>query len=163
MPNIQGYKNLSWLLLSIVIIIADRIVKMFMQQHLTVGLPLPITPFFNLTLLHNSGAAFSFLSAASGWQRWLFTVIAMVISILLVIWLYRLPRQQCLIAVAIALIVGGALGNLWGRISYGYVIDFLDFHINNWHWPAFNIADSAVCIGVVLLIIDMLRASFRPH
>ncbi len=159
MPKLQSHKNLSWLLLSIVIIIIDRIVKMFMQQHLTMGVPLPITPFFNLTLVHNPGAAFSFLSNASGWQRWFFTTIAIIISILLIIWLYRLPPKQCMIAIAISLIVGGAIGNIWGRISYGYVIDFLDFHLNNWHWPVFTIADSAVCVGVVLLIIDMLGSN----
>jgi len=152
-------KNLLWLLLSIFIILLDRVVKHFMVQHLALGVPLHITPFFNLTLAYNSGAAFSFLGNASGWQRWLFSFIAIVVSILLIAWLYKLPKHKALNAAAIALIVGGAIGNLWGRIVNGYVIDFLDFHIKTWHWPAFNVADSAICIGAFLLIIDMLWKS----
>jgi len=152
----QTYKNLCWLLLSIFVILLDRIVKMLMQQHLVLGAPLPITSFFNFTLAYNPGAAFSFLTDAGGWQRWLFIILAVLVSGLLIVWLYRLPRHKSLLATALALVVGGAIGNLWGRIVNGYVIDFLDFHIGTWHWPAFNIADSAICIGVLLLIIDML-------
>ena len=120
----------------------------------------PVTSFFNLVRAHNPGAAFSFLEGASGWQRWLFALIAVGVSGVLVAWLRRLPAGARLLPAALALIIGGALGNLVDRIRYGYVIDFIDFQAT-WenlphHWPTFNVADIAICIGVALMALDML-------
>lgn len=144
-------KNLYWLLLSMIVIILDQLTKYLAVNHLTLHQPVPLMPFFNLTLAHNTGAAFNFLGSAGGWQRWFFIGFAMLVSISCSIWLYRLPAKHCLNAAAISLIIGGALGNIWDRLNYGYVIDFIDFYVNDWHWPIFNVADSAICIGVGLL------------
>ena len=108
--------------------------------------------------MHNTGAAFSFLSDAGGWQRWLFAGLAVGMSVVISVWLTRLKENETLIAVALSLILGGAIGNLIDRLAYGYVIDFLDVYYETWHWPAFNIADSAITVGVVLMLID----SFKP-
>jgi signal peptidase II len=104
--------------------------------------------------VHNTGAAFSFLSDAGGWQRWLFAGLAVGMSIVISVWLTRLKPNETFIAIALSLILGGAIGNLVDRLAYGYVIDFLDIYYGNWHWPAFNIADSAITVGVVLMLID---------
>jgi signal peptidase II len=122
-----------------------------------------VIPFFNLTLLHNTGAAFSFLSEAGGWQRWFFALVALIISAVILLWLKRLPRDKVWLAVALALVLGGALGNVWDRITLGYVIDFLDIYYQGWHWPAFNIADSAISVGAAMLIIDSLRGERRDN
>ena len=116
-----------------------------------------ITSFFNLTHVHNYGAAFSFLSDSGGWQRWFFTAIALVVSVMIIWWLKGTRKDQIMLPVAFSLILGGALGNVYDRLVYGYVIDFLDVYYQGWHWPAFNIADSAICLGAILLIIDMFK------
>jgi len=118
-----------------------------------------VMPFFNLTMAHNTGAAFSFLAQAGGWQRWFFAVIAFVVSAVLFIWLKRLKSTAKLEAISISLILGGAVGNLIDRVLLGYVVDFLDFYnyFGSYHFPAFNIADSAICVGAALLIIDSFR------
>lgn len=152
-----NFKNLSWLIISFLIIFLDQLSKQLAIKYLTLYQAKPLMPFFNLTLAHNTGAAFSLLGTAGGWQRWFFAGIAIVASIGGTVWLYRLPAKDKLSAFAISLILSGALGNLWDRLVYGYVIDFIDFYINDWHWPVFNIADSAICIGVALLIITTLR------
>ena len=113
-----------------------------------------ITSFFNLVRAHNYGAAFSFLSDAGGWQRWAFSLLAAVISVVIALWIARLPVQRKLEGLALALILGGALGNLYDRLTLGYVVDFLDFHWSASHLPAFNIADSGISVGAVLLILD---------
>ncbi len=113
-----------------------------------------ILPFFNFTYVHNYGAAFSFLSDSSGWQRWFFSIIAVSISVLLVWWLKRLPASNKVLCSAYALVLAGAIGNLYDRIAYGYVIDFLHVYYENWHFPVFNIADCAICIGAALLLFD---------
>lgn len=146
--------KLLWLGLSLIIIIIDQLTKMWAVKALSYGNPIEVLPFVNFTLLHNTGAAFSFLADAGGWQRWLFMGLAIVISIGLVIWLLRLSVQQLGLIIALALILGGALGNLIDRVIYGYVIDFIDVYYHAWHWPAFNIADSAITIGVIILLID---------
>jgi signal peptidase II len=115
---------------------------------------IPITSFFKLTYVRNTGAAFSFLSDAGGWQRWLFAVLAILISIIIAVWLTRLKKQETLLAVALSLILGGAMGNLIDRLAYGYVIDFLDVYYQTWHWPAFNVADSAITLGVMLMLLE---------
>ena len=114
----------------------------------------PVTAFFNLTLVYNTGAAFSFLSDAGGWQRWFFMLLALAISTYLVYWLMQLKKSQVLLPLAIAFLIGGAIGNAIDRVIHGHVIDFLDFYIQNWHWPAFNLADSAITLGVILFIWD---------
>ncbi len=148
---------LKYLWLSLAIIIADQISKTVMVNWLDLYESVPVLPFFNLTLAHNFGAAFSFLAGAGGWQRWFFVVLAVVISAVLIIWMRRLAQTAKLEAISLALIIGGAIGNVIDRLIYGYVIDFLDVYAGSYHWPAFNIADSAICVGAVLLIIDSFR------
>lgn len=149
--------KLRWLVLSLVVIVVDAWTKSYIKSHLIYAMSYTLLPFLNLTLLYNRGAAFSFLNAANGWQQWLFSLIAIVVSVILITWLYKMPPKKKLQACGAALIIGGAIGNVISRVYYGYVIDFIDFHVGNWHWPAFNIADSAICIGVFFLIIDAFR------
>ena len=115
-----------------------------------------ITGFFNLVLAYNSGAAFSFLAGAGGWQRWFFVLIASVATVVIAWLLYR-HRDEGLFCAGLSLILGGAIGNLWDRIAIGHVVDFLDFHAAGWHWPAFNVADSGITVGAALLILDSMR------
>lgn len=145
---------LKWLWLSLLVIVLDQLTKYMASSLLTYYKPLAVMPMFNLTLMHNTGAAFSFLNDAGGWQRWFFTIIALGVSVFLTLWLKRLTAQEKLQAIALALILGGAIGNVIDRIWLGYVIDFLDVYYQNWHFPAFNIADSAITIGAVLIIYD---------
>ena len=140
-----------WLSLATVIIILDQITKLWISQIFVYGESVAVTDFFNLVLVHNSGAAFSFLSNAGGWQRWLFSAIAATASVW-IIWLLRKHKQEKLFCFALTLILGGALGNLIDRAAYGYVVDFLDFYWNTYHFPAFNVADSAVTCGAGLLL-----------
>jgi len=159
MPNGKGSvflgTGLRFLWISLLVFILDQWTKGAVVEAMTLFESRQILPFFNLTYVHNYGAAFSFLHSAGGWQRWFFTVIALGVSIMILWWLKQTPRQQLLLPVAFSFVLGGALGNVYDRIAYGYVIDFLDFYVNDWHWPAFNIADSAIFIGAALLIIDM--------
>ena len=148
---------LKWLWLSLIIIILDQLTKYWASSALDYGMPVAIMPMFNLTLLHNTGAAFSFLSEAGGWQRWFFAAIAIIISIALAIWLKLLKPGQTLLAIGLALLLGGAIGNLWDRLLLGYVVDFIDVYYGDWHWPAFNVADAAISIGAALLIFDSFR------
>ena len=145
---------LRWLWLSLLIIVLDQLSKQLVEASLLVYEIIPLLPFFNLTLAYNEGAAFSFLSDQGGWQRWLFAILAMGVSLVLITWLRRLTVQERLLAAALSLIIGGALGNLIDRLLFGHVIDFLDFYYKSWHWPAFNVADSAIFIGVVLFLLD---------
>lgn len=148
--------NIGWLALSLIAIAIDQYTKYLASTHLTYGEPVPVMPMLNWTLLHNYGAAFSFLSDAGGWQRWFFTALALAVSLVITVWLLRLKSNMKTLAAALALILGGALGNLIDRLSLGYVVDFIHVYYQNWHYPAFNIADSAITLGVVLLIVDML-------
>ena len=152
---------LKWLWVSGLVIVLDQIAKQVAAANLAYFHPLPVLPFFNLTLLHNTGAAFSFLSDAAGWQRWFFILIAVGVSIGIGLWLQRLKPQQTALAIALACILGGALGNVIDRVVLGYVIDYLDFYYGQWHWPAFNVADIAIFIGAALLVIDSLQESRR--
>ncbi|MGD2119299.1 MAG: signal peptidase II [Chromatiales bacterium] len=147
---------LRWLLLSLLVIALDQASKIWVENSFELYERLPLTGFFNLTLVYNQGAAFSFLADAGGWQRWFFTILAVVISAVLIGWLRRLQSHETLLAVSLALLIGGALGNLIDRIAYGHVIDFLDVYYQQWHWPAFNLADSAITLGVILFIWDAL-------
>lgn len=147
---------LKWLWITVVIIILDQLTKHLASDLLALHKPVEVIPFINLTLAHNTGAAFSFLDDASGWQRWFFITLALVVSIVVLIWMRGLPQNATRTAIPLALILGGALGNVWDRIQLGYVIDFIDVYYDQWHWPAFNVADSAITIGTVLLILDAI-------
>jgi signal peptidase II len=149
---------LKWLNLSALVIIFDQLTKWLMSNWLDLYQTVAVVPYFNLTLAHNYGAAFSFLASAGGWQRWFFTLLAVVVSIVLIVWMKRLKAQARLEAISLALILGGAIGNVIDRVVHGYVIDFLDVYVGSYHWPAFNIADSAICVGAVLLIFDSFRS-----
>jgi len=146
-----------WLLLAGIVVVADQATKHAAVSALAGQPPVAVTSFFNLVLVYNPGAAFSFLAGAGGWQRKFFTIIALAASVWIVWLLYRHPRQS-LFCVALALVLGGALGNVIDRIMIGAVVDFLDFHAWGWHWPAFNVADSAITCGAVLLVWDGLRS-----
>lgn len=146
--------GLRWLWIAILVVAVDRITKTIMVQSLVAYTAKPIFSFFDLTLAYNRGAAFSFLSSESGWQGWLFGSIALLVSAAIMIALSRLASTQRWLSIALSLIVGGALGNVWDRFIYGYVIDFLHFHIGGLYWPAFNVADSAICVGAVMLVFD---------
>ncbi len=150
-------QNARWLVISVIVILLDQWSKHAIQAHLSLGQQIPIFPFFNLVSWRNTGAAFSFLTNASGWQTPLLAAVTVIVSIGLSLWLLRLLPQKKWLLIAIALIIGGALGNLYDRITLGYVVDFLLFYVKTWAWPAFNIADSAICIGAAMLVIDMLR------
>lgn len=150
---------LKWLWLSVIVIVLDRVSKYWASTSLDLHDPLNVLPFFNLTLMHNQGAAFSFLSQAGGWQRWFFTVIALVVTAVIVQWIRRLSPAETRMAAALSLVAGGALGNVWDRIQLGYVVDFIDVYYKTWHWPAFNIADSAITVGAVMLIVEGFRDS----
>lgn len=150
-------KNLNWLWISVLIVVADQTVKFFVKHHIAFGSSHQITSFFNLVHARNYGAAFSFMDTPGGHQRWLFSLISLAVSGFLTAWLLMSGRGHRLKKISLALIIGGALGNFWGRFSVGYVVDFLDFHVAGHHWPAFNIADSAVCVGAVMLFWLLLR------
>lgn len=148
---------LRWLLLSAIVIALDLWTKHLALAHLTYGNPVPVLgQTLNWTLVYNYGAAFSFLSDAAGWQRWFFSALAIGVSILLTVWLSRLPRSDWRQALPFALVIGGALGNLVDRLRYGYVVDFIDVDLGFYRWPAFNIADSAITVGAVLMIVFTL-------
>ena len=140
-----------------VVLALDLATKHWIESSLVYGQQIPITSFFNLVLAYNAGAAFSFLSDASGWQRWFLSGIALTASIVIV-FLLRKYSDNLLFCLALSFVLGGALGNLWDRVTLGHVVDFLDFYIGNYHWPAFNIADSAIFVGAVLLIYDSFRS-----
>lgn len=148
---------LKWLWLSVGVIVLDQSTKALASAHLVLHEPIPMLPLCNLTLMHNTGAAFSFLSQAGGWQRWFFVAVAVTVSGALIWWLRQLRSGQTWLAVALALVLGGALGNVWDRIMLGYVVDFIDVYYGDWHWPAFNVADSAITVGATLLLIDAVR------
>ena len=144
---------LIWLLLSAFVIVADQISKLLVLEHFQLHEALPIIPgLLNLTLAFNEGAAFSFLSDAGGWQRWFFTVLAIVVGTILIVWLKRTTRTDWRTALPLSLVVGGAVGNVIDRIRLGHVVDFIDVHYGTWSFPAFNVADSAISVGAVLLL-----------
>lgn len=146
--------QLKWLWLALLTIVLDFVTKQMAESFLVFREPVYILPVFDLTLLYNKGAAFSFLANEGGWQRWLFTVIAIVFSFVLTIWLMKLKPTEKWLSIALALVIGGALGNLYDRVVYGHVIDFIHLHWGPHYFPAFNIADSAISLGAVMLLID---------
>lgn len=155
-------------IISLAVILLDQAAKKFMSGLLPLCQPghcesIDILPVFKLTLLHNRGAAFSFLDDAGGWQRWVLVFISLAVSTAVGIWLYRIRRTDRLLSIALALILGGALGNLVDRATTGYVVDFLLVYYRDWYFPAFNIADSAISVGAALLILDMLLKPDAPE
>ena len=144
-----------WLGLALLVLLADQFTKILIIGSFTLGDSTPVTSFFNLVRAHNSGAAFSFLAQAGGWQRWFFTGLGSAAALLMV-WLLKKHAGQKLFGFAIACVLGGAVGNVMDRVLYGYVVDFLDFHYAGIHFPAFNLADSAISLGAACLILDEL-------
>ena len=156
MKSVTNKNALIYTWISALVVLLDQMTKYVVLHNITVDQVVRVFPFLNFTLRFNAGAAFSFLSAASGWQVYLLGGISVVISVGLVVWLSRLQRSNLLTAIPLCLILGGALGNLIDRIRFGYVIDFIDFHIRAWHYATFNVADMAVSIGAVLLVLELL-------
>ena len=154
------FKESGWRFwwLALLVLVADQLTKVWVIQSFSLGESIQLLPVFNFTYARNYGAAFSFLGDAGGWQRWLFTLIAVVVSVVLSVWLARLQRPQWKLSLALVLIIAGAIGNLIDRSLYGYVVDFLHVYYQDWHYPVFNIADCAITIGAALLIWD----SFSP-
>ena len=152
MPS--GGRVLWWYGLVLLVVALDYYTKGLATQNLEYARPVEVFSWFNLTLQHNTGAAFSFLSDAGGWQRYFFSIVAVVISAILAVWLYRLDRGQWLLSLSLGLILGGALGNLWDRLVFGYVVDFISVHYAGRYFPAFNIADSAICVGAACMLFD---------
>jgi signal peptidase II len=154
----------SWLLLSALVVLADQLSKTYIVRHFLEFEFTTILPVLDITRMQNVGAAFSFLASASGWQRWVFIGLAVVVSIGITIWLLKLPRgTHALLAAGLALVLGGALGNVIDRIRLGYVIDFIHFHWDRAYFPAFNVADSAITVGAACLLLDALFEANRKH
>ena len=149
----QVKKLLPWFAVAAAIVAADRVTKLMVLEAFAPGERLQVSGFFNLVLVFNKGAAFSFLAGASGWQTPVFATISTVAAVVISVLIVRHSGNRLLCA-ALALMLGGALGNLWDRLAWGHVVDFLDFHAAGWHWPAFNVADSAITIGAGLLILE---------
>ncbi|WP_018873514.1 signal peptidase II [Thioalkalivibrio sp. ALJ16] len=161
--RLRGSGLIPGLVIAAVIVLADQFTKRWAEHALTQFAPVEVTRFFNLSLVYNPGAAFSFLADAGDWGRWLLTAIAVVIGLLIVGWLARLPRNAWWSVVALGLVLGGAIGNLIDRLRLGAVVDFLDFHWAGYHWPAFNVADMAIVVGAVTLIVATFIEGDRSH
>ena len=168
MPNALTTPFARYLWLALLVLLLDQLSKWATVSYLalcegprTLCERVVLLPFFDLIYVRNPGAAFSFLAGAGGWQRWFFTAIAIAVSVVLIRWIKRSADSQPLPSWGCALILGGAIGNLIDRLWHGFVIDFADFHVGGWHWPAFNIADSGICVGAGLLILDSLLAGRR--
>jgi signal peptidase II len=146
--------GLRWLWLTILWVVIDQITKQWVAGSFDYRETLAVLPFFNITYVHNPGAAFSFLADQGGWQRWFFTAIAAIASIIFIVWLAKTSKKQTMLSISFALILSGAVGNLIDRVLFGYVIDFLDFHWSGTHFPAFNVADSMIFIGAALMLLD---------
>jgi signal peptidase II len=156
MPSTVNLKNLHWLWLGVVVFVLDQWSKTYFERLLDHGQSIDLLPVFSWTLAYNTGAAFSFLHDAGGWQRWFFIVLAISVCSGMVVWLSRLPANARWLMAGIGLLVGGALGNVYDRFTLGYVIDFIHVHYQSWHFPAFNVADCGITVGAALLVIDSL-------
>jgi len=150
----NGVGAIPWYGLALFLVLLDQYTKGLASASLEYARPVEVFSWFNLTLHHNTGAAFSFLSDAGGWQRYFFTVIASVVSLGIAAWLFMMPRNQTLLALSLGLILGGALGNLWDRVVLGYVVDFISVHYGGRYFPAFNIADSAITVGAGIMLLE---------
>ena len=145
-----------WWLVAAAVTAFDQLTKVIADAQLSLHQAVPVVPFFNLTLMYNEGAAFSFLADQQGWQRWFFIILSSVVSIALAVWLTRLKRQEKWLAVGLSLVLGGAIGNLIDRVVYGHVVDFIQVYYQQWYWPTFNVADSAISVGAAVLITTSL-------
>jgi signal peptidase II len=152
-----GRSPMVWLWLAVLAVILDQITKVAAEQLLTFAQPVYLLPVLDFTLLYNKGAAFSFLADQSGWQRWFFTAVSVGVSVMLIVWIKRLPRGAVWLPIALALILGGAIGNLIDRAVYGHVVDFISVHWGGKYFPAFNIADSAITLGAIMMVLDVIR------
>ena len=158
----QASSSKWYVLLALGVLIADQMTKWWAQMSLPMAQPIKVTDFLNWFLIYNPGAAFSFLSQAGGWQRWFFTVIGIVAAIV-IIWLLQKITHDRPFCLALSLILGGAIGNVIDRLLYGAVVDFIDVHYDGWHWPAFNVADSAISIGATLIVINEIRRAIKDR
>ncbi len=149
--------GLAWLWVSVALVLVDHFAKMWAINHLLFEAPMAILPILDFTLAYNTGAAFSFLDSASGWQHVLFSALAIVVSLVILNWLRLIKRNQRWLSIALCLILGGALGNVWDRLQFHYVIDFLSFHWGSWHFAIFNIADAGISVGAFMLFVHWLR------
>ena len=156
MTRIPMTLTTRWFSLSAVIVALDLFTKHLVQNAFAYGEHLTVTSFFDLVRYHNEGAAFSFLADAGGWQKWFFSGIS-VVAIIVITYLIIKNANQKLFSLGLALVLGGAIGNLYDRVTLGYVVDFLYFHVNTFYWPAFNVADSAICVGVGALLLDSFK------
>ena len=150
----------KWFGISAIVVVLDLYTKHLIQNAFAYGEQLTITSFFDLVRYHNEGAAFSFLADAGGWQKWFFSGVSMV-AVVVITYLINKHQNQKLFCAGLALVLGGAIGNLYDRLTLGYVVDFLSFHVNGLFWPAFNVADSAICVGVALLLLDNFKSSTK--
>ncbi|HEX6929966.1 MAG TPA: signal peptidase II [Gammaproteobacteria bacterium] len=158
----SAHRPVNWLVVAALVIALDQATKYLVVRSMTLFDSIAVIPHLNLTLLHNTGAAFSLLADAGGWQRWFFVLLGAAVSVFILVWLRKMPaRQGPLLPLSLSLILGGALGNVIDRAIHGYVIDFIDVYYGAWHWPAFNVADSAITVGAVLFILDSLIDSYR--
>ncbi|MFP3029345.1 MAG: signal peptidase II [Arsenophonus sp.] len=154
MKNPICFTGLRWLWLTVLILIIDLSSKQLILNNFQLYESIPLMPYFNLAYVQNLGAAFSFLADKGGWQRWFFSFVAIIICVVLIVIMYRQSVKKKLSNITYALVIGGALGNLSDRLVYGFVVDFIDFYVCDWHWPTFNIADMAICSGALLIILD---------
>ncbi len=154
---------LKWLWLTAITVILDQVTKQMVASSMRLYESIAVVPYFNLTYVHNTGAAFSFLSDQGGWQRWFFAALAFVVSLIITVWIARLKKNEWMLAVSLSLILGGAIGNLIDRLLFGYVIDFLDVYYQTWHYPAFNVADSAITLGVILMLLESVGVGRPPE
>jgi signal peptidase II len=162
--QLDRWGALPWLWLSLAVVVADQVSKAMIVASFELYDRVQLLPVFGITRLHNTGAAFSFLASAGGWQRWFFITIAVVVTTLVCVWLRRMPRRgQGWLAASLALIVGGAIGNVIDRVFHGHVVDFLSFHWDRWFFPAFNVADAAITVGAVILLIESLFEGRRKQ
>ena len=180
MSSLERFGMLKWLWLTVVLVILDQVTKQWAEHALEKFRPVEVISNLNLYLAYNRGAAFSFLSDADGWQRWFFTIVALVVSVILIFWMRKLQKHEKITAIGLALVLSGAIGNVIDRILFGHVIDFIQFYYHAQSclpgfsgfpsgtamqciWPAFNVADSAISVGAALLIIDSIKSMRRPH
>jgi signal peptidase II len=157
MKTLFTQTSLKWLCLTVIFLVIDQLSKYWVVDKLELYQSIEIFSFFNFTYVQNPGAAFSFLADQAGWQRWFFTAVASIASIVFIYWLAKTPKEQTYLGIAFALMLSGALGNLIDRVLFGYVIDFIDIYLGTYRWPAFNIADSVIFIGAALMIIDSFK------
>ena len=160
----QGFGAARWLLLTVALIAADQVTKFLVVSRFAEFESITLNPFLDFMRLHNEGVAFSMFAGSSGWQRWFFSTLGIVVSGFIVVWMFRLPRLgQNLLAAGLACVCGGALGNVIDRISRGHVVDFIRVHYEDWYFPAFNVADSAITVGAALIILDSIIQTGRAR